>query len=97
MPIPECAYCGEVLFGNERNPNTPLLDMHAACGFRSIIGSLAHLQGRCGCYVAGSGAHDPPGLSRRAAAEAAFEYWLGLTEEGQKACIYRPRLSDLLQ
>jgi hypothetical protein len=50
--------------------------MHHACGFRAVAGSVAHIQKRCGCYVAGSKEEDPPGMTKRQAAEAALEAYL---------------------
>jgi hypothetical protein len=40
-----------------------------------VIGSLGHQQRRCGCYVEGSTEDDPPGMTMREAAKAAWEYY----------------------
>jgi len=44
------------------------MPFHAECGLRSALGSLAHIQQRCGCYVPGSTAGDPDNVTRRQAA-----------------------------
>lgn len=46
---------------------------HRACWYRNIIGSLAHVQRRCSCYIPGSTASDPLGLTAREAAEAVLK------------------------
>lgn len=89
-----CQYCREPLFESELDPFT---QMHIECGFRCCIGSLAHLQGLCGCFVPGSQENDPPGLSLRKAARAAFGHWLTLTPEEREAALLRPRLSEQTQ
>ena len=47
--------------------------MHRACLMRLIVGSVAHQQQRCSCH--GGDEEDPPGLTRRQAAEAAYAYF----------------------
>jgi hypothetical protein len=44
---------------------------HRNCFLRATIGSVAHIQRRCGCYVPGSTEGDPEGMTRREAADAA--------------------------
>lgn len=74
---PVCAHCGEaILATDECMPfNGGLVLMYRCCGLRGILGSLAHLQGRCSCYVPGSTAADPEGMTLRQAAEAAVAEW----------------------
>jgi hypothetical protein len=69
-----CVWCDEAL-----EPNGPeaACDMHRECHLRAIIGSLAHVEQRCGCYVPGAEETDPPGMSPRAAARAAVKAYLG--------------------
>lgn len=43
---------------------------HHACAIRLIAGSVGHQLHRCSCY--GGNQEDPPGLSKREAALAAF-------------------------
>jgi hypothetical protein len=76
-PAVICARCTEaILEGEERMPfNAGLVWMHRNCGLRGIIGSIAHLQGRCSCFVPGSTAGDPEGMTLRQAADAAVEEW----------------------
>ena len=66
-----CAWCGEPLEAQERHPNF-YQPFHFACGFRSIAGSVAHIEGRCSCCIAGAEEGDPPDMTKREAAYAAF-------------------------
>lgn len=77
-----CAHCVETILPEEpRMPfNGGLVVMHRNCGLRGILGSLAHVQGRCSCYVPGSTAGDPEGLTLRQAAEAAVEEWKRISD-----------------
>ena len=77
---PACEWCKEPVLPGERNPVGPG-DWHAECIFRAVCGSLAHVEHRCGCYVPGSKDTDPPGLTIRQAARAAFCAWLILAGE----------------
>jgi hypothetical protein len=45
--------------------------MHRECGIRTVMGSMAHLEKRCSCYVPGSIEGDDPGLTKREAARQA--------------------------
>jgi hypothetical protein len=76
----KCGHCGEVIadtddgfivpgFGSGATP------FHRACFLRGIIGSVAHQQSRCMCFVPGSTAEDDPALTPRQAAEAALAYF----------------------
>lgn len=44
---------------------------HVECMMRSVLGSVAHIEKRCSCYVPGSTCNDPPDMSLREAAKAA--------------------------
>lgn len=68
-----CTWCGETVELRDQHPSFHCEPMHRACGFRAIGGSVAHLEGRCSCYVPGSTEGDPPGMTRRQAAMAAIE------------------------
>lgn len=48
---------------------------HLECHLRGVIGSAAHVQRRCSCYVPGATETDDPGLTRRQAAALAVELW----------------------
>jgi hypothetical protein len=52
---------------------------HIECYIRLTVGSLAHQQRKCSCY--GGTEHDPPGMTLRQAAIAAFEYWIACGRE----------------
>ncbi len=45
---------------------------HVECNFRAIAGSVGHQKRRCSCF--GGEEDDPPGLSKREAARAAWEH-----------------------
>jgi hypothetical protein len=56
--------------------NTPSqTPMHRECFMRCIVGSVAHQQFKCGCFVNGSACHDDPALSVRDGARAALDYY----------------------
>jgi len=69
-----CIWCDEVIPPTEARhtyANGPAA--HRACALRQVIGSVAHLERRCSCYVPGATEGDPDGLTRREAAEAAVQ------------------------
>lgn len=71
-----CIHCGEVVLTSEDTyvyANGPVA--HRACALRQVIGSVAHLEQRCSCYVVGASEGDPEGMSRREAAQAAMRLW----------------------
>jgi hypothetical protein len=45
--------------------------LHYECGFRMAVGSVAHIEKRCSCFIEGAEEHDDPALTRRQAALAA--------------------------
>jgi hypothetical protein len=81
---PPCLYCEEpVLPGEQARVGFQGQAMHQECGFRMAVGSLGHLKGLCGCEAIRLGQpipetaeHDPPGLTRRQAARAAYDYFV---------------------
>jgi len=66
-----CGFCGEAIEPGQRAPShgEPL---HHECQMRLVVGSVAHIERRCGCYVAGSTESDPPHMTLREAARAAL-------------------------
>lgn len=71
----KCLNCDEpILQGEDGFVECSNNAFHRACFLRRIIGSLAHQMGVCSCYKGGSELHDPPGLTKREAAEAALAY-----------------------
>lgn len=81
----DCFYCEEVIAGNDDgwfdsggNP------FHRPCWLRMVIGSVAHIEGRCSCFVPGADEGDAPGLTKRAAAEAALRAFERAGYEGHK-------------
>lgn len=85
----ECLRCGEPVLPDEPQEGGYLLTperhvpivQHRACAVRAVIGSVAHLERRCSCYIPGADEGDPPGLSKREAAEAALAVWLAQQED----------------
>jgi hypothetical protein len=79
-----CARCEEPIVSHDDGWVVPYLGAqgdpselpyHRACHLRSIIGSVAHQQGRCSCFVPESTEEDDPTLTVRQAAEAAEAYF----------------------
>lgn len=76
-----CAHCEEPIEVGDDGWVVPALNareipFHRACQLRMILGSVAHQQRRCSCFVSGSQCGDDSGLTRRQAAEAALEYYI---------------------
>lgn len=73
-----CWHCGElVLIGEEaayplQTEEGPR-QRHRECAIRNIVGSVGHIRGTCSCK--GGTEEDPPGMTKRQAAEAAVEEW----------------------
>jgi hypothetical protein len=81
-PVGEpCAYCEEPIEAGDRGVTIPHIGgpepvekpYHFECHLRTVIGSVAHQMGQCSCH--GGTEHDPPGLTRRQAARAAYRVW----------------------
>jgi hypothetical protein len=79
----DCTHCHEAIQDGddgiilEAGPmgGSPRGVYHLACWLRPMIGSAAHIEQRCCCYVAGSSDNDDPKLTKRQAAQAALEAW----------------------
>ena len=74
-----CGFCQEPIQMGDRGCTIPDVSggenpYHFECHMRLVVGSLAHQRRRCSCY--GGAELDPPGMSLRQAALAAWEYWL---------------------
>jgi hypothetical protein len=67
-----CLHCDEPVLAGEECQQP---DMHQECAVRAILGSVAHIEKRCGCYVPGSIEGDPPQMTMREAARAAWTAW----------------------
>ena len=89
-PTARCAHCGQrrkcqcqsCVFCGERVQSGEAADMlvndrqvHYECAMRQVIGSVAHLEQRCSCYVPGATCGDPAGLTKREAAREATALW----------------------
>lgn len=84
---PICEWCGEPILPNEPKKSIEYFCgakevFHFECQVRQIIGSLAHIERRCGCFVEGATEGDPPTMTKREAARAALTaYMLKYREE----------------
>lgn len=91
VPTPigrRCAWCDEAVVDGDRGTfvwargedETVRRPMHRECSLRTVMGSIGHLTGTCSCFKTGEEVfEDPPGLSRR---EAAQEVWDFVTSRG---------------
>jgi hypothetical protein len=71
MTTPICIHCTEPVLPNDiADFFDP--DRHHECVARAVLGSVAHIEKRCGCFVPGSTENDPPGMTKREAARAAW-------------------------
>lgn len=72
VPIPvgdDCIWCAEPILGDDSGFMIPT-PAHPACLLRMLVGGVNHQQKRCSCF-GGTMPQDPPGLTRREAAEVA--------------------------
>jgi hypothetical protein len=77
-----CLHCGEVFVAGDDgfelpylSPDGPLAYFHRDCHLRTVLGSVAHIQKLCSCFVPGASDGDPEGMTKREAARAAvLEY-----------------------
>lgn len=76
-----CGWCGETVLPGDVAERIPAWEggawhvhpWHEACRVRAVMGGLNHLKGLCSC-CGGDLPPDPPMLSRREAAHAAWRY-----------------------
>ncbi len=66
-----CVWCKEPI-EEPAHPSVAGTEMHQECAYRAACGSVAHLSHNCSCYIPGSLAGDPPDMSKREAALAAW-------------------------
>jgi len=76
-----CTWCEEPIEHNETIDPFFITPMHPECGVRAIMGSIAHIEGRCSCVDPDNHETDPPELTRREAAKLAFAAWQKLGYE----------------
>jgi hypothetical protein len=69
-----CLLCGEAIAeGDIGTIDGADQVTHYECRMRGVIGSVGHQLRRCSCF--GGTEEDPPGMSRRQAAQAACALW----------------------
>lgn len=97
-----CGWCEEPIEADDRGVLRPFVEaersglrpLHRECDARSVIGGINHMRGDCTC-CGGSEPPDPPELTRRDAAAAAYQYLIGeLPLQGVLARV-RDRLHEL--
>lgn len=74
LPIEPCIQCYEAFEDGDQGylyPNGA--PVHRECALRAILGGINHLKGTCSCQ-GGPDAPDPPGVSRRKAAQLAWDW-----------------------
>jgi hypothetical protein len=84
-----CPWCEEVFQPGDQGQAMPfggavsgvtIRHQHKECLLRQVVGSLAHLEGRCSCY--GGSAIRPEDWTRRDEALAVWAYWLTRAQRG---------------
>jgi hypothetical protein len=71
-----CLYCGEAVADGDDSGAIINGPSHLECAFRSINGSVSHIERRCSCFITGSDEGDPPGMTLRQGARAAMAAYL---------------------
>jgi hypothetical protein len=77
-----CGHCDELFVEGDDGFAMPFLtgdgtalpahaSFHRECHLRQVLGSVAHIQKLCSCYVPGADEGDPVGMTKREAARAA--------------------------
>lgn len=74
-----CAWCGEPVAKGDQGVELPHHDgstwsyrpWHEECLMRSLIGSMAHIEGRCSCF----GGTDEPAVNKREEAKKVYTRW----------------------
>src|SRR4051812_36343552 len=88
-----CSWCEEVVRDTDDVRWIPHLGeaghatqmpWHVECFFRHIMGGLNHLKGQCSC-CGGTEPPDPPGMTAREAAIAAWRYYAMFPASADKA------------
>lgn len=91
-----CLHCGELIeagdqgiiaghvkYDDQGQATGSYEPQHRECVLRSVFGSVAHIQRKCSCYVAGSECGDDPTISRREAARQAARFGELLLRSGR--------------
>lgn len=76
-----CYYCAEEIVFGDRGfwrmiyglSAATIEPVHRECDFRSVVGSVGHILEQCSCY--GGDEEDPPGMTLREAAIAAWDIY----------------------
>lgn len=65
-----CIWCEDIIVDGDMGTQQGESFMHHECSMRSVLGSVGHQKKLCSCY--GGNQEDPPGLTKRQAAIAAY-------------------------
>jgi hypothetical protein len=85
-----CAHCDEPIAEGDQGYLIPafrtasemeILPWHFECHMREVVGSVGHLQKKCHCF--GGTESDPPGMTKRQAAAAAWGLFNQLQGQGE--------------
>jgi hypothetical protein len=99
VPVPvgeECSWCDELIDDNDEGVFIPHVGevstedrpLHIECFIRSIAGSVGHQLQMCNCF--GGDYEDPPGLSVREAAKAAFKCQQAINKKPRTSLMITP-------
>jgi hypothetical protein len=83
-----CELCVEPILSGEPKADT-VQPFHRECLFRAVMGGANHILKRCSCY-GGAEPPDPPGLTMREAARAAWRAYLSI----QHKLVHRPHAGN---
>lgn len=77
-PRRHCAHCAEPILEDDQVSCSANEVFHFECWMRTLVGSVAHVEHRCSCFVPGSTDNDPPDMTARQAARATLEAYYRL-------------------
>jgi hypothetical protein len=70
-----CLFCDEEVRPQDKTRTVNESDLvHLECMMRQVVGSVGHQNGTCSCF--GGSDEDPPGMTKREAAQEALALWL---------------------
>ena len=71
----ECTYCDEpIKLGEDGFIDSSMCPYHRECWIRSILGSVEHQMGVCGCFTGNHETKERSNMTRREAAKLALAY-----------------------
>lgn len=73
MSSKTCALCCEPILETDEDVEGLNFVAHLECEFRHVVGSVGHQMKHCTCF--GGTEDDPPGMTKREAAKAAWDFY----------------------